>query len=128
MKHRIDGPIPVFLTETDSGKPAIDFSRFLAEAVFPSVFEAADANTTDDTDGFGAEFADMHSRAVSARYQGRDSRARREFDDRMDEYLDEFANGGLVELSAAGLRQLRDAIDEVLELRSVSGSREAGAA
>lgn len=124
MKYPVDGPIPVFLTETDTGKPAIGIGRFLAQAVFPELFNAADS----DAEGFGEEFADMHGVAVSAQYQGRGSRARREFDDRMDKHLAEFANDGLVELSVTGLRQLRDAIDEVLALRSVSGSHEAGAA
>lgn len=125
MKHRIDGPIPVFLTHTDTGRPAIDISGFLARAVFPAVFEAADADTSDDSgDGFGSELADMHGLAVSAQHQGNDSHARHEFDDRMDKYLSEFAAGGLIELSTAGLRQLRDAIDVLLAPRSIPGQRD----
>lgn len=124
MKYRIDGPIPVFLTQTDNGTPAVDISRFLTLAVFPAVFEAADADTTDDTDGFGAELADMHGLAVSAQHQGNDSHARHEFDDRMDSYLREFAAEGLIELSTAGLRQLRDAIDVLLAPRPVPGQQD----
>lgn len=122
MKYRVDGPIPVFLTETD-GRPAIDIGQFLTRAVFAEVFNAAD-----NDEGIGEEFADMHSLSVSAQHQGNDSNARHEFDDRMDKYLGEFAAGGLVELSVSGLRQLRDAIDEALKLRSVSDQHEAGAA
>lgn len=128
MKYRIDGPIPVFLTQTDNGNPAIDIGAFLTRAVFPAVFSAADADANDDTDGFGAELADMHGLSISAQHQGRDSHARHEFDDRMDKYLSEFAAEGLIELSTAGLRQLRDAVDAALALRPVPGQREAGAA
>lgn len=120
MKRRIDGPTPVFLTQTDDGKPAIDISPFLARVVFPTVFEAADANAVaDDENGFGDELADMHALAVSAQHQGRDSHARHDYDERMDKYLSEFAGDGLIELSVAGLRQMRDAIDEALRLREV---------
>ncbi|MEU9333195.1 hypothetical protein AB0D49_08515 [Streptomyces sp. NPDC048290] len=122
MKRRIDGPIPVYFTQTETGLPAIDVSRWLARAVLAEVFQAADA----EPEGLGEEFADMHALGVSAQHQGDDSHARHEYDARVERYVDEFADGGLIPLSVGGLRQLRDACDEMLRLRSAD--REAGAA
>ncbi|MFJ4681992.1 hypothetical protein [Streptomyces sp. NPDC088789] len=124
MKHRIDGPIPVYLTQTDQGSLAIDVSHWLDRAVFAEVFQAADS----EPEGIGEEFADMHALGVSAQHQGADSHARHEYDDRVARYVDEFADGGLIQLSVAGLRQLRDAIDEALRLRSAEGQRREGGA
>lgn len=108
LKYRIDGPIPFTITATDRGAD-IGIERYLVRALFAALFEAADA----DPEGFGEEFADMHSLAVSAQHGGRDSRARREFDSRMDAYLKEFLGEPAIELYDNGVRQARDAFAEI---------------
>lgn len=123
MKYRIDGPIPVFVSATEDGAE-IDISRHLVKAVFAALFEAAD----NDPQGFGEEFADMHALAVSAQHQGNDSNAQHEFDARMEKYLDEFADGGVLRLFGPAVVQLRDACGEISKPRPVPGQREAGAA
>lgn len=121
MTYRIDGPIPVTLRPTEDGAD-LDVTRYLVQAVFTSLFEAADNNP----EGFGEEFADMHSLALSAQRGGSDSHAWHEFDERMDAYLKEFADEGRIRLYAGGLRQLRDASKEIATLRPVPGQRSEG--
>lgn len=122
MKYKIDGPLPVTVTATDSGAD-VDITRNL-RALLLAVFEAAD----NDPEGIGAEFADMHSLAVSAQHQGRDSHARHEFDDRMDHYLREFVGEPVIELYGDGVRQMRDAMAEIATPRALPGQRRDGAA
>ncbi|MDX2513902.1 hypothetical protein PV355_01805 [Streptomyces stelliscabiei] len=122
MTHKIEGPTPLTLKATADGAE-LNVSRFL-RTVFLDLFNAADS----DPEGFAAEFAEMHALAQSAQTQGRDSHARHEFDERMNKLLDEFADGGTIDLYAGGLHQLRDAAAEITAPRSVPGQRSAGAA
>ncbi|NEB92388.1 hypothetical protein [Streptomyces bauhiniae] len=122
MNHHIDSPTPMRLTATELGAD-LDISRFLA-AVFLNVFAAAD----DDPEGLGEELADMHSLAFSAQQQGNDSHAQHEFDERMQQLLDEHADGGVIRLYQTGLRNLRDAADTVSRPRPVPAQREESAA
>ncbi|MEH0629882.1 hypothetical protein [Streptomyces stelliscabiei] len=122
MNYRIEGPTPLTLKVTDDGAE-LGIAHVL-RAVFLDLFNAAD----NDPEGFGAEFAEMHALAQSAQCQGRDGHARHEFDERMNKLIDEFADGGKVDLYAGGLHQLRDAAAEIAAPRPVPGQREAGAA
>lgn len=122
MSYKIEGPTPLTLTATDNGAE-LNVSRFL-RTVFLDLFNAADS----DPEGFGEEFAEMHALAQSAQTQGRDSHARHEFDERMNRLIDQFADGGTIDLYAGGLHQLRDAAAEITAPRQVPGQREAGAA
>jgi hypothetical protein len=114
MKYRIDGPIPFTVTPTENGAE-INIERWLVRALFTSLFQAADANP----EGFGEELADMHALAISAQHQGRDSRARHEFDERMDAYLNEFVGEPVIELYAEGVQQMRAAFAEIAAPRPV---------
>jgi hypothetical protein len=122
MTYKIEGPTPITLTATDDGAE-LGFARFL-RTVFLDLFNAADS----DPEGFGEEFADMHALSQSAQFQGRDSHARHEFDERLNQLIDKFADGGTIELYADGLHQLRDAAAEITAPRPVPGQRSAGAA
>lgn len=123
MSYRIDGPIPLTVTATESGAD-INIERYLIRALFTALFEAAD----NDPQSFGEEFADMHTLAISAQHGGRDSHARHEFDERMDRYLREFLGEPVIELYGDGVRQMRDAMKQIAAPRPVPGQREAGAA
>ncbi|MDX2763372.1 hypothetical protein PV729_45560 [Streptomyces europaeiscabiei] len=122
MNYKIEGPTPLTLKATEDGAE-LGVVRFL-HAVFLDLFNAADS----DPKNFGKEFAEMHALAQSAQTQGRDSHARHEFDERMNKLLDEFADGGTIDLYAGGLHQLRDAATEITAPRPVPGQRSAGAA
>jgi hypothetical protein len=122
MSYKIEGPTPLTLKATDDGAE-LSVAPFL-RAVFLDLFNAADS----DAESFAADFAEMHALAQSAQTQGRDSHARHEFDERMNKLLDEFADGGKVDLYAGGLHQLRDAAAEITAPRSLPGQRSAGAA
>ncbi|MFF6781371.1 hypothetical protein [Streptomyces sp. NPDC012510] len=121
MSYKIEGSTPLTLTVTDDGAE-LNVTSFL-RTVFLELFQAADSD-----DGFGQELAEMHALAQSAQTQGRDSHARHEFDERMGKLIDEFADGGTIDLYAGGLHQLRDAAAEIAAPRSVPGQRSAGAA
>lgn len=123
MKYKIEGPTPLTLKVTDDGAE-LSVREYLVHAVFAEIFRAAD----EDPHGFGEELADMYALHQSAQTQGRDSHARHEFDERMHKLIDEFADGGTIELYAGGLHQLRDAAAEITAPRPVPGQRSAGAA
>lgn len=123
MNYKIEGPTPLTLRATSDGAE-LDVRKYLVSAVFAELFRAAD----EDPEGFGQEFADMYALHQSAQTQGRDSHARHEFDERMHKLLDEFADGGTIDLYAGGLHQLRDAAAEITAPRQVPGQRTAGAA
>lgn len=114
MSYKIDGPIPFTVNVTESGAD-INIERWLVRALFAAVFEAAD----NDPQGFGEEMADMHRLAISAQHGGRDSKARHEFDTRMDALLREFVGEPVIELYGDGVRQVRDAFTEIATPRQV---------
>lgn len=119
MTYRIDGPIPFTVTATESGAD-INIERWLVRALFAALFEAADA----DPEGFGEEFADMHSLSISAQHGGKDSPARHEFDTRMERYLREFVGEPVLELYGDGVRQVRDAFTAIAGPRPVPGQQD----
>lgn len=117
-QYYIDGPIPLTVRPTDKGAD-LDVSRFLVRAVLLQLF----ADAAEDPTGFGEEFADLYELSVSAQHQGRNSHARHEFDERLNTMLGAFGDGR-VELYAGGLRQLRDALDEILTPREIPGQQD----
>jgi hypothetical protein len=121
--HRLDGPIPATIRPTEHGAD-IDVSFWLTRAVFVELF----AQAAEDPEGFAEEFADMHEMAQAAQLHGPDSHAQHAFDARMEDYLKAYADDGRIRLSHAGVRQMRDAGQEIAAPRPVPGQREAGAA
>jgi len=122
MTYKIEGPFPLAVRPTEAGAD-LDITQFLVRAVLVQLF----ADAAEDPQGFGEEFADMYALSQSAQVQGRDSHARHEFDERMDKMLTAFGDGR-IDLYATGLRQLRDALDEVLKPREVPSQRREGGA
>jgi hypothetical protein len=122
MTYRVEGPFPLTVRPTESGAD-LDVSRFLVRAVLVQLF----ADAAEDPDGFGEEFADLHFLSQSAQIQGRDSHARHEFDERVDKMLGGFGDGR-IDLYTTGLRQLRDALDEVLKPREIPAQQDRRAA
>lgn len=114
MTHQIEGPFPLTVRPTNNGAE-LDISRFLVRAVFLELF----AQAAEDPQGFGEEFADMYALSQSAQVQGRGSHARHEFDERMGQMLDAYADGGTVPLYTGGVHQLRDAVTQIAAPRPV---------
>lgn len=112
--HRLDGPIPPTIRPTEHGAD-IDASLWLIRAVFMELF----AQAAEDPEGFGEEFAAMHELALSAQTHGRDSHPRHTFDARMEDYLTAYADGGRIRLSHEGVRQMRNAAEEITTPRPV---------
>jgi hypothetical protein len=118
MSYRIEGPFPLTVRPTEAGAD-LDVSGFLIRAVLLQLF----ADAAEDPHGFGEELADLYELSVSAQHQGRDSHARHEFDERVDKLLGAFGDGR-INLYPTGLRQFRDAIDEVLTPREVPAQQD----
>jgi hypothetical protein len=118
MTYRIEGPFPLTVRPTESGAD-LDISRFLVRAVLVQLF----ADAAEDPQGFGEEFADLYALSQSAQVQGGDSHARHEFDERVDKMLGAFGDGR-IDLYTTGLRQLRDALDEVLKPREIPAQQD----
>lgn len=115
MNHyRLDGPIPATIRPTNNGAD-IDVSLYLIRAVFTELF----AQAAEDPEGFGEELAAMHELAQAAQLHGRDSHARHAFDARMEDYLTRYADDGRIRLSHTGVRQMRDAGQEIATPRPV---------
>ncbi len=114
MTYRIDGPIPVTVTATAKGAE-IGIERWLVRALFAALFEAADS----DPAGFGEELADMHQLAIAAQHHGKDSHARHEFDERMDQLLTGLVGEPVIELYGDGVRQMAQAFAQIAKPRPV---------
>ncbi|MFJ5967943.1 hypothetical protein [Streptomyces sp. NPDC093060] len=104
----VDGPFPIRVNATPNGAE-LDLSAFLISAVFTELITKAD----DDPEGLVDELKDMAGLLRSAVHQGRDSHARHEFDERMHQLVDEFANGGLVPVYGAQVARMRDRLDAI---------------
>lgn len=123
MTYKIEGPFPLTLRATETGAE-LDVSAFLVRAVLTQLVTDA----AEDPEGLGEELAGIGGLLRSAVHAGRDSHARHEFDDQMQQLVDRYAGGGTVPLYATGVHQLRDALAEVATPRPVPGQREGGAA
>ncbi|MFI0236379.1 hypothetical protein [Streptomyces sp. NPDC016845] len=122
MTHRIEGPTPLTIKATANGAE-IDIAAVL-RLVFLELFEDADG----DPASFTETFTDMYALSVSAQHNGPDSDQRHEFDRRLDEMLDHYADGGTVEVYATGVAQLLAAAREIAAVRPVPEQRKGGAA
>ncbi|MFJ9037412.1 hypothetical protein ACIRF8_12595 [Streptomyces sp. NPDC102406] len=123
MTHRIEGPFPLTLKATANGAE-LGLRTWLVRSLFLELFEDADA----DQESFAAEFADMHALSQAAQRHGADSHERHEFDERMNQMIDKYADGGTVEVYTTGVGQLLAAAREIAAVRPVRAQREAGAA
>ncbi|MFZ3556430.1 MULTISPECIES: hypothetical protein [unclassified Streptomyces] len=122
MSYRIEGPTPITVKATADGAE-IGLAPFL-KLVFLELFEDADG----DQKSFAEEFAEMHALSISAQHNGPDSDARHEFDRRLGEMVDHYADEGTVKVPASGVGQLLAAVREIAAPRPVPGQREGGAA
>jgi hypothetical protein len=117
----VDGPFPIRVGATPSGAE-LDVSSFLFKAVFTELISKAD----DDPMGLVAELADMTELLRAAAHGGRDSQARHEFDERMQQMLKEFANDGMVPVYGAAVGRMALRLGEIAALRPVPGQRSEG--
>lgn len=117
MKHKVEGPTPLTIGATKDGAEI-----GLASALRPLFLELF-ADADNDPETFAETFTDMHSLAQAAQRGGADCHARHEFDERLDRMLDQYANGGAVEVYAGGLAQLLAAVREIAAPRPVPGQR-----
>jgi hypothetical protein len=119
----VDGPFPMRVAATPSGAE-LDVSAFLFKAVFTELITKAD----DDPEGLASELADMAKLLRSAAHGGRDSGARHEFDERMQQMLKEYANDGVIPVYGAAVGRLAERLGRIAAPRPVPGQRSAGAA
>ena len=110
----VDGPYPIKVTATPSGAE-LDVSAFLFKAVFTELITKAD----DDPEGLVDELRGMAGLLRSAAHGGRDSHARHEFDERMNEMLKEYANDGAIPVYGEQVGRLRDKLGEIAAPRPV---------
>jgi hypothetical protein len=123
MNRKIDGPFPITVRATDQGA-TLDISAFLIRAVLTQLVTDA----AEDPHGVGEELAGLGDLLRSAIHQGRDSHARHQFDEQMQQLVDRYADGGTLPLYGQAVTQLRDALGEIAVPRPVPGQRQAGAA
>jgi hypothetical protein len=119
----VDGPFPIKVSVTPSGAE-LDISTFLFKAVFTELITKAD----EDPEGLVSELADMADLLRSAVHGGRDSHARHEFDERMNQMITEYANDGVVPVYGPAVGRLAGRLAEIAAPRPVPSQREAGAA
>ncbi|WP_327671896.1 MULTISPECIES: hypothetical protein [unclassified Streptomyces] len=117
MSYRIEGPTPLTIKATANGAE-ISIASVL-RLVFLELFEDAD----NDPASFAEEFADMHALSISAQHNGPDSDQRHEFDRRLGEMVDRYADEGTVKVPAFGVGQLLAAVWEIAAPRPVPGQR-----
>jgi hypothetical protein len=114
----VDGPFPVKVRATPSGAE-LDISAYLFQAVFSELISKAD----DDPEGLVSELTDMAALMRSAVHAGRNSHARHEFDERMDQLLKEFAGEGLIPVYGDQVTRLRDRLAEIAAPRPLPGQQ-----
>ena len=119
----VSGPFPVGVRATPGGAE-LDLSAFLIKAVFAELISKAD----DDPKALVAELAGMADLLRSAVQQGRDSHARHAFDEKMQGFVKEFADDGVIPVYGDAVRRMADRLAQIAAPRPVPGQREAGAA
>lgn len=117
MTYRIEGPTPLTV------QAAADGAEIGLAAIMRNVFLELFEDAAGDPDSFSAEFADMHAMSISAQHGGPDSHVRHEFDERMNQMIDKYADGGKVGVYATGVAQLLAAVREITAPRPVPGQR-----
>lgn len=114
----VDGPFPIRINATASGAE-LDLSAFLIGAVFTELITAA----AEDPEYLVEELGEMAGLLKSAVHQGRDSHARHAFDEKMQGFVKEFGNDGMVPLYGEQVGRLRDRLAEIAAPRPVPGQR-----
>ncbi|ELP70041.1 hypothetical protein STRTUCAR8_08634 [Streptomyces turgidiscabies Car8] len=118
-----DSPFPVGIRATPGGAE-LDVSAFLVKAVFAELISKAD----DDPKALVVELAGMADLLRSAVGQGRDSHARHAFDEKMQGFVKEFADDGVIPVYGDAVRRMAERLSQIAAPRPVPGQREAGAA
>lgn len=113
MTHHIEGPFPLTIDATAEGAE-LGLTKFLRTVFLELIEDAAG-----DPAGFGEELADLYAMSISAQHGGPDSHTRHEFDERMDQMIDRYADGGKVGVYATGVGQLLAAVREISAPRPV---------
>ena len=113
----VDGPFPIRVEATPSGCE-LDITAYLTRAVLTELITAAD----EDPEGLVDELRDMAGLLRSALHQGPDSHARHEFDERMQELVEELG-GGTVPVYGAQVGRLAEVLAGVAAPRPVPGQR-----
>lgn len=119
----VSGPFPIRVAASAGGAD-IDASAFLVQAVFTELITKADESPEE----LVAELADMVGLMRSAMHGGRNSHARHEFDERMQQMLTEYANGGVIPVYGPAVGRMADRLAQIAAPRPVPGQRSAGAA
>lgn len=119
----VSGPFPIRVAASAGGMD-VDVSAFLFQAVFTELItKAADAPKE-----LVAELADMADLMRSAMHGGRNSQARHEFDERMQQMLKEYANDGVIPVYGPAVGRMAERLAQIAAPRPLPGQREAGAA
>lgn len=121
--NTVGGPFPIRVNATPSGCE-LDVSSFLVAAVFTELISKAD----EDPEGLVEELRDMAELLRSALHQGKDSHARHEFDERMQQLVKEFGNDGAIPLYGPAVGRMRGKLAQIAAPHPLPGQREAGAA
>lgn len=119
----VSGPFPIKVAASAGGMD-VDVSAFLFQAVFTELITKA----SDAPKGLVDELAGMAELMRSAMHGGRDSQARHEFDERMQQMLTEYANGGVIPVYGPAVGRMAARLAQIAAPRSVPGPRSAGAA
>lgn len=119
----VDGPFPIRVGATPAGAE-LDVSSFLVQGVFAELISKAD----DDPEGLVSELTDMAELLRAAAHGGRDSHARHEFDERMQQMVKEYADEGVIPVYGAAVARMAARLARIAAPRPVPGQREAGAA
>lgn len=104
----VDGPFPVRVRATPAGAQ-LDVSAFLFQAVFTELITKAD----DSPEDLVEELADMAVLLRAAARGGRDSHARHAFDERMQQFLKEYAAEGTVPVYGAAVGRLAERLGQI---------------
>jgi hypothetical protein len=119
----VSGPFPIKVAASPGGAD-VDVSAFLFQAVFTELITKA----SDAPKELVAELADMADLMRSAMHAGRNSQARHEFDERMQQMLTEYANGGVIPVYGPAVGRMAERLTQIATPRPVPGQRQAGAA
>lgn len=122
-KTTVSGPFPVRVRATPGGAE-LDVSAFLMKAVFAELIAKAE----EEPEALVQEFADMADLLREAVHGGRDSHARHAFDEKMQGFVKEFANDGVIPVYGEAVARMAGRLSQIAAPRSVPGQRSAGAA
>lgn len=119
----VSGPFPIRVAASPGGAD-VDVSAFLFQAVFTELITKA----ADSPKELVTELADMAELMRSAMHGGRNSHARHEFDERMQQMLKEYANDGVIPVYGPAVGRMAERLSQIAAPRPLPGQREAGAA